>query len=680
MVAILVGMAVPVTANHQQNEAGQTVTFDHRSGNEWWVEVQITGTISTVGWGVYVRDDGGAWILMENPSWAQNQGQYVKSFHIEPGHRVQFKLTKSSDVIESCWFTHPAGVEQCAMAPPPPPPGTFDTTFTAVRGNEWWVQANVASNGPSISKVDATLDNGVTWKPLAKQSWGATAWAASFRVVQGTVVQLRATATGGATDASDCYGWIPASNSDAGKVACGGDPPRPSIWSQAMTGSVFTDAPRLSVGDADRDGRSELYAASNDGLFRVGPSQTTFVSTLTEWGDLAVGDGDNDGKAEVYVMRRTTQGTSELHRLSWTGSAWTDALLPTAGHAYAGGPVTLGDVDNDGRVELYVAAALDDGCCSAGIVRVFHDGTAWRSETIIDLGDDGSFLDVWDLWVGDADRDGRLELAVLTGGRGYATAWVVEKEAPAAGQAPVWRATRMTSHSSIPGAIVAGDADGDGLGELVASNDMGDLSIFRRVNDVWTEQVVSVTPDGWFLDMALGDGDNDGRQEIYLTEYYTSKVYQVRFTNGAWQVTELGHLFVDDPSAESLVVGDFDEDGDREVSVSFYDDFGNRGYVHIISYGPAPPPFDATFSNVRGNDYWIEAMVKANEEIHMVTVDVDCAGETHDMAYNRDWNKYMLGGMYIPPGSKITITAWGGSGIEESTGYIWPNATPTTGC
>jgi hypothetical protein len=110
-----------------------------------------------------------------------------------------------------------------SQAPLPPPPG-FDATFSAVRGNEWWEQASVAVTGGTLSQVDVRL-NGGAWQPMAKQSWGG--WAASHRAVQGTTIQMRATSAAGATDLSDCYGWIPASNADAAKVACSGSPPPP---------------------------------------------------------------------------------------------------------------------------------------------------------------------------------------------------------------------------------------------------------------------------------------------------------------------------------------------------------------------------------------------------------------------------------------------------------------------
>lgn len=93
----------------------------------------------------------------------------------------------------------------------------FDATFSRVRGNEWWVQADVATNGPVLRTVQVRINDG-NWLDLTKQSWGA--WAASYHIVQGATVQLRAIAWGEDQDVSSCYRWIPPVDTDASIVSC----------------------------------------------------------------------------------------------------------------------------------------------------------------------------------------------------------------------------------------------------------------------------------------------------------------------------------------------------------------------------------------------------------------------------------------------------------------------------
>lgn len=207
-------------ADHPQSmdgsAAGTYMTFDHRGGNEWWVEVRLAGPAADQNLNVFARDDGGDWKALTERDW----GNWAGSFRIEPGNRVQFRAIWQGNMADvgqwtSCWFTHPAGVEQCSTAPAPPPSG-FDATFTGVKGNAWWVETKVAATGGTVSGVDARVDGGA-WKALDKKSWGA--WAKSINAPSGSTVQFRARATSGAEDLSGCYRWTAAT-----PVTCPGAP------------------------------------------------------------------------------------------------------------------------------------------------------------------------------------------------------------------------------------------------------------------------------------------------------------------------------------------------------------------------------------------------------------------------------------------------------------------------
>jgi hypothetical protein len=86
---------------------------------------------------------------------------------------------------------------------PPPPTGEFDVTFTPKSGNEWWIQVGVSAD-QGVRAVDVSI-NGGSWRALTLRSWGD--WAASHHAPEGSVVQFRATSSGGATDTSGCYRW-----------------------------------------------------------------------------------------------------------------------------------------------------------------------------------------------------------------------------------------------------------------------------------------------------------------------------------------------------------------------------------------------------------------------------------------------------------------------------------------
>ncbi|HWH09039.1 MAG TPA: hypothetical protein VNX21_07545, partial [Candidatus Thermoplasmatota archaeon] len=158
LVVLMVASApLPMAAaDHPQTGSGRTVTFDHRGGNEWWVEVVVSGATPS---GVDARDTGGEWKALTLRSW----GAWAASFRIEPGNLVQFRARfPDGAAVTSCEFTHPAGAERCGS---PPPPGNFTATFSGVKGNEWWVQASVSATGGTLARVDVRLDGGA-WTPL----------------------------------------------------------------------------------------------------------------------------------------------------------------------------------------------------------------------------------------------------------------------------------------------------------------------------------------------------------------------------------------------------------------------------------------------------------------------------------------------------------------------------------
>lgn len=291
------------TADHVRTENGRSLAFDHRAGNEWWVEVAVGGPSAGQVVGVDARDTGGAWKALTLRSW----GAWAASFHVEPGHLVQFRARFADGAsMLSCEFTHPAGQERCGS---PPPPGNFSASFTNVKGNEWWIQASVAATGGTLARVDARLDGG-DWKPLADKGWG---WAASHHAPSGTVVQLRAISTTGAESLSGCYRWTAAT-----PVACGDSPP-PGAFN-----ATFSPKPGnewwVEVGVKANEPLAGVDARVAGGAWHA--------LTLRSWGAWAGSFHVPDG-AHVEFRARSMDGDVALSgRYVWpsaspvTGPAW----------------------------------------------------------------------------------------------------------------------------------------------------------------------------------------------------------------------------------------------------------------------------------------------------------------------------------------------------------------------
>jgi VCBS repeat protein/ASPIC/UnbV protein len=198
-------------------------------------------------------------------------------------------------------------------------------------------------------------------------------------------------------------------------------------------GGRFTDVsqelgladPRRTVGscwfDLDQDGDLDVFQANQqadkDTLYRNDGATFTDIApqlgmhqperTLAEGGvGCTVGDYDNDGLLDLFVA---TYGTTLLYRNLGGGKfreVAADADVQQKLHAVG---ASWGDVDNDGYLDLYVAA--------------YVDGENWVSRAHLFMNQQGKFVDVLSedsplraadhgvQWA-DFDRDGDLDLSL----------------------------------------------------------------------------------------------------------------------------------------------------------------------------------------------------------------------------------------------------------------------------
>ena len=185
------------------------------------------------------------------------------------------------------------------------------------------------------------------------------------------------------------------------------------------------DDPRRSVGacwfDMDEDGDLDVFLANQeadkDALYRNDGKSFTDVApklgmhqperTVAEGGvGCAVGDYDNDGRLDLFVA---TYGEALLYRnlgggrfLESASSAGLRRRLHAVGAAW-------GDVDNDGWLDLFVAA--------------YEDGEDYRPRDHLFMNRGGRFIDALEAdnvlhasdhgvqWA-DVDRDGDLDLSL----------------------------------------------------------------------------------------------------------------------------------------------------------------------------------------------------------------------------------------------------------------------------
>jgi hypothetical protein len=128
----------------------------------------------------------------------------------------------------------------------------------------------------------------------------------------------------------------------------------------------YTGGLRVASGDVDGDGKADVVVAAITGVSHVkvfsgadlSPLASFMLTRNDTWGaglSLAVGDRDNDGKDEVYVAYNSGVDT-DIHIYDGVGGAELGQLTPFVGFKGAVSMSVL-DSNNDGKCELAVTSA-----------------------------------------------------------------------------------------------------------------------------------------------------------------------------------------------------------------------------------------------------------------------------------------------------------------------------------
>jgi hypothetical protein len=234
--------------------------------------------------------------------------------------------------------------------------------------------------------------------------------------------------------------------------------------------------------------------------------------------------------------------------------------------------VALGDGDRDGNIEVY-ASCYDNG----HIYEYRRDNLKW---TVKDLGvlQSGRYPRADAILVGDGDDDGRTE--VYASGLLYTTSTYVNSVYQLVNGTGGWTKTDIGQSGGWGMDIGMGDGNRDGRTELYSADADGHIYQYSKGN-AWNIQDIGGSPPfyynkNWFnpymKGVKVGDADNDGRVEVYGAAT-DNHAYRFNYTGSGWERTDLGAgenstfpLY----GLLGLCIGDADNDGKNEVYASSY--------------------------------------------------------------------------------------------------------------
>ena len=267
---------------------------------------------------------------------------------------------------------------------------------------------------------------------------------------------------------------------------------------------AYARNPGISVADLDRDGFDDVYVMARWGenmLFR-NRGDGTFEEIAADLGlnikdhtsSAILADFDNDGDADVFVGRtlaRSVYLMNEKGRFVDRSDSLIDAPLP-----YLVASVSAVDYNEDGLLDIYLSTYQSS---DISLTEFLPEADAKQLRRLTKLADSHKFL----------NRPGppNVMLRNVGGGR-FKTA----KESP---ELRVFRQTFQASWS---------DFDGDGDPDVYLANDFAPNNLLRndgngKFVDV-TEQT-GTADIGFGMGVTWGDYDNDGKQDLYVTNMYS---------------------------------------------------------------------------------------------------------------------------------------------------------------
>lgn len=270
--------------------------------------------------------------------------------------------------------------------------------------------------------------------------------------------------------------------------------------------------------------------------------------------DLATGNG-NDMEWDRNKVYMNQGGALEA------AASWTSADTGQFSH------ISLGDVDNDGDLDLAVSF-LGLGAV-VGPARIYLNGgdSLYREPWWTSSDTYNSF----DCDFGDYDNDGDLDLAVAAGDAYYSTespARVYENSGGSFGALPDW-----TSTDSIPGDAVRWcDIDRDGRLDLVYGQ-RNKISIFMNgPGGLGPAAVQTLTRGvGWVLRLSLADIDRDGYPDLAAAsngQMYDPNSFRIfRNAGGAFDTLACWTSGTANEYSSCVSFGDADGDGWPDLAV-----------------------------------------------------------------------------------------------------------------
>jgi|GEM_PF-6170110 len=227
----------------------------------------------------------------------------------------------------------------------------------------------------------------------------------------------------------------------------------------------------------------------------------TLMTASEKFDGVNYGDADNDGKTDVVASGLS----GEVWLARYINHEWTAQVLwSNPGELIQ---PAIGDVDNDGKNEIVAGGMVagPEADTGAGQVEMIKgSGNHWTATRIHTDG----FM-VHGIHVGDFDPD-HPGNEVVIGTFGYNMTELAFTDGK-------WVETHMLSAGHKVRTVVVGDLDNDGQNEVLGVSKDQNIYIVKKVNHVWTNQIIYHNPVDGDARGGFGDYNGDGITDIVVS-------------------------------------------------------------------------------------------------------------------------------------------------------------------
>jgi gliding motility-associated-like protein len=378
----------------------------------------------------------------------------------------------------------------------------------------------------------------------------------------------------------------------------------------------------VATGDLDGDGKPDLVVANSSGNTlsiypnaSLGGSATAssfadkidFITGASPSG-VAIGDLNGDGKLDISVANAADNTVSVFQNTSVTGSITKSSFANKIDLPTGAGPrsLAIGDLDNDGRVDLAVANSAGN---TVSVIHNLSTNSLLNTDSFRPKVDFVTGNLPNSVAIGDLDGDGKFDLAVANNASNTVSVLRNTSAIGVISSASFASKIDFTSGAQ-PYSVAIGDLDGDGKADFaVANNTSNTVSVLLNTSAIGNITTASFAAKVDFATgskpsgLAIGDMDGDGKADLVLSNSASNTVSLLRSeaTSGVINAASFAIKFdlATGMQPVSVLIGDLDGDGKLDLATANLSDntisiLRNGSIPTITSFSPQNGPIGTT--------------------------------------------------------------------------------------